>query len=96
MRNIVLTFINVLYSLLYEDCMRTIPSREKNETSLPGSFVFFGNCRMVNSISCAQTLSRMALLGLGWPRGVSSSSSGCTSSEMTEVKRETVSHLSSN
>ena len=40
-RNIVLTFINVLYSLLYEDCMRTIPSREKNETSLPGSFVFF-------------------------------------------------------
>ena len=46
-RNIVLTFINVLYSLLYEDCMRTIPSREKNETSLPGSFVFFGNCRMV-------------------------------------------------
>ena len=49
-RIIVLTSINVLYSLLHKDCMRTIPSREKNGTFLPGSFVFVGNCRM--AIDC--------------------------------------------
>ena len=27
--------------------MKVIPSRDKNRTSLPESFVLFGNCRMV-------------------------------------------------
>ena len=46
-RNIIVTFVHVLYTLLYEDCMQGVPSKEKNAASLPGSFVFYGNCRMV-------------------------------------------------
>ena len=46
-RNVVITFIHVLHSLLFEDCVNVVPTREKNQTSLPGSFVFFGNCKMV-------------------------------------------------
>ena len=46
-RNIIVTFIHVLYHLLYENCMNVVPSREKNQTSLPGSFIYFGNCKMI-------------------------------------------------
>ena len=46
-RNIIVTFVHVLYTLLYEDCMQGVPSKEKNAASQPGSFVFYGNCRMV-------------------------------------------------
>ena len=45
--NVVLTYIHVLYKLLYEDAMKVIPSRDKNRTSLPKSFVLFGNYCMV-------------------------------------------------
>ena len=46
-RNIVITFVHLLYVILYEQCMSTVPSRHKNKSSLPGSFSLFGNCRMV-------------------------------------------------
>ena len=36
--NVVLTFVHVLHKLLYHDCMGTVPSREKNKSSMPGSF----------------------------------------------------------
>ena len=45
--NIILTFVHVLYKLLYEDCLQTVPSREKNRTSMPESFSLFGHCKMV-------------------------------------------------
>ena len=45
--NIVLTFIHVLYKLLYADCLRSVLSREKNRTSMPESFSLFGHCKMV-------------------------------------------------
>ncbi|PFX16084.1 THAP domain-containing protein 11 [Stylophora pistillata] len=46
--NIVTTFIHVLHQILYEDQMEiAVPSRQKNKTSLPGSFSLFGDCRMV-------------------------------------------------
>ena len=32
---------------MYEDCIGIVPSREKNKTSMPGSFWLFCNCRMV-------------------------------------------------
>lgn len=46
-RNIVITFVHVLHEVLYETCMKVVPTREKNQTSLPGSFIFFGNCKMI-------------------------------------------------
>ena len=45
--NIVLTFTHVLHKSLYEDCLNTVPSREKNRTSMPELFSVFGNCKMV-------------------------------------------------
>ena len=45
--NVILTFVHVLFKLLYEDCLRTVPSREKNRTSMPESFSLFGHCKMV-------------------------------------------------
>lgn len=45
--NVILTFVHVLHKLLYEDCLRTVPSREKNRTSMPESFSVFGHCKMV-------------------------------------------------
>ena len=45
--NIILTFVHVLYKLLYKDCLQTVPSREKNRTSMPESFSLFGHCKMV-------------------------------------------------
>ena len=33
--NIILTFVHVLCKLFYEDCLKTVPSREKNRTSMP-------------------------------------------------------------
>ena len=45
--NVLLTFIHVLCRLLFDDAMGTVPSRDKNKTSLPESFVTFSNCRMI-------------------------------------------------
>ena len=45
--NVILTFVHVLFKLLYEDCLKTVPSREKNRTSMPESFSLFGHCKMV-------------------------------------------------
>lgn len=45
--NVILTFVHGLFKLLYEDCLKTVPSREKNRTSMPESFSLFGHCKMV-------------------------------------------------
>ena len=45
--NIILTFVHLLCKLLYEDCLKTVPSREKNRTSMPESFSLFGHCKMI-------------------------------------------------
>lgn len=45
--NVVLTFIYVLHELWFKDIMAAVPSREKNQSSLPLSFQMFRNCRMV-------------------------------------------------
>ena len=58
--NVVLTFVHVRHKLLYQDCMGTLPSREKNRSLMPGSFSLFGNCRMV--IDC--TAIEVAVPGL--------------------------------
>ena len=42
----VISITQLLYHILCEDCMKTVPSRErekKNKTSLLGSFIFFEN-----------------------------------------------------
>ncbi|XP_011661157.1 putative nuclease HARBI1 [Strongylocentrotus purpuratus] len=46
-RNVVITFLHILFDLLYEDTMKTVPSREKNKLSMPDAFQLFGSCRMV-------------------------------------------------
>ncbi|KAF3847237.1 hypothetical protein F7725_020265 [Dissostichus mawsoni] len=46
-RNVIVTFIVVLHKLLFKDIMSTVPSREKNKTSLPSSFRHMQNCRMI-------------------------------------------------
>ncbi|KAF3842613.1 hypothetical protein F7725_024564 [Dissostichus mawsoni] len=46
-RNVIVTFIEVLHKLLFKDIMSTVPSREKNKTSLPSSFRHMQNCRMI-------------------------------------------------
>lgn len=45
--NIALTFVHVLHATLFDDLMRTIPSREKNKNCLPSSFTQFSSCRIV-------------------------------------------------
>lgn len=45
--NIVTTFIHVLHSILFNDLMTSIPSRDKNKLSAPSSFSEFGSCRVV-------------------------------------------------
>ena len=45
--NIIITFIHLLHKLLYQNCISTVPSREKSSTSLPESFSPFPNCRMI-------------------------------------------------
>lgn len=45
--NIVTTFIHVLHSILFDDLMTSIPSRDKNKLSAPSSFSQFGSCRIV-------------------------------------------------
>ncbi|KAF3855803.1 hypothetical protein F7725_016526 [Dissostichus mawsoni] len=46
-RNVIVTFIEVLHKVLFKDIMSTVPSREKNKTSLPSSFRHIQNCRMI-------------------------------------------------
>lgn len=45
--NIVTTFIHVLHSILFDDLLSTIPSRDKNKLSAPSSFSQFVSCRIV-------------------------------------------------
>ena len=45
--NVVTTFIHVLHSILYDDLMTTIPSREKNKLCSPSSFSMFSSRRIV-------------------------------------------------
>ena len=45
--NIVTTFIHVLHSILFNDLMTSILSRDKNKLSAPSSFSEFGSCRVV-------------------------------------------------
>ena len=45
--NIVLTFVRVLHSLLFNDIMSSIPSRNKNKTCSPSSFSQFSSCKIV-------------------------------------------------
>ena len=45
--NIILTLVHVLYKVLYEDCLQSVPSKEKNRTSMPDFFSLFGHCKMV-------------------------------------------------
>jgi hypothetical protein len=45
--NIVTTFIHVLHSILFQDIMTTMPSRDKNMLCAPSSFSQFISCRIV-------------------------------------------------
>lgn len=45
--NIVTTFIHVLHSILFQDIMTTMPSRDKNMLCAPSSFSQFMSCRIV-------------------------------------------------
>ena len=45
--NIVITFIHVLHGLLFDDLMKTIPSRSKNKLCSPSSFATFSKFRIV-------------------------------------------------
>nr|XP_015837361.1 PREDICTED: uncharacterized protein LOC107398283 isoform X1 [Tribolium castaneum] len=45
--NIILTFVHVIYEILYKQFMTTMPSREKNKSCLPTCFSNFTNCRAV-------------------------------------------------
>ena len=45
--NIVTTFIHVLHTILFDDLMSTIPSRDKNKLSALSSFSQFASCRIV-------------------------------------------------
>jgi len=55
-RNIFLTWVHLLWEILFKGCMAKMPSREKNMTCLPSSFAAFNNCRVVldcTEIRCA-------------------------------------------
>lgn len=45
--NIVITWIHVLHSILFNQLMKNIPSRNKNKTCLPTCFSTFSNCRVI-------------------------------------------------
>ena len=45
--NVIITFIHVLHEILFKDIVGVVPSREKNQLSLPASFQKFKNCRMI-------------------------------------------------
>lgn len=47
--NIITTFIHVLHKIFFQDLMSVVPSKEKNQLSLPASFqnVKYKNCRMI-------------------------------------------------
>ena len=45
--NVVITFIHVLHSILFNDIMTTIPSVNKNKICAPSSFSQFSTCRIV-------------------------------------------------
>ena len=45
--NIVITFIHLLHKILCTFFMSTVPSREKNKTCLPSSFMQFSSCKIV-------------------------------------------------
>lgn len=45
--NVLITFIEVFHKVPFKDIMSTVPSREKNKTCMPCSFLPFPNCRMI-------------------------------------------------
>ncbi|XP_064153557.1 uncharacterized protein LOC135233686 [Anguilla rostrata] len=45
--NIVSTFTQTLHELLFKGVINVVPSRKKNQTSMPASFHSFQNCRMI-------------------------------------------------
>lgn len=45
--NVVVTFIHVLYEILYKKLMHKIPSRNKNQSCLPNCCTTFTNCRII-------------------------------------------------
>ena len=45
--NIVITFVHILHTLLFDDLMRVIPSRNKNCLCSPSSFSEFMSCRII-------------------------------------------------
>ena len=45
--NIVITYVHLIYEVLYQQFMEVIPSRQKNKSCLPTSFSNFTNCRAV-------------------------------------------------
>ena len=45
--NIVITFVHILHTLLFDDLMRVIPSRNKNCLCSPSSFSEFSSCRII-------------------------------------------------
>lgn len=45
--NIATTFIHVLHGLLFDDLMKTIPSRSKDKLCSPSSFSAYSSCRII-------------------------------------------------
>lgn len=50
--NIFLTWVHAMWEVLFEGMMKRMPSRMKNQTSLPSSFASFSNCRVI--IDCTE------------------------------------------
>lgn len=67
-RNVILTWLHVLHEILFEKMMQKIPSRLKNQSSLPSSFAVFTNTRIVVDCSDvkAATPSNMHEQNLTW------------------------------
>ncbi|KAB0805417.1 hypothetical protein PPYR_02387 [Photinus pyralis] len=53
--NIVLTFIHVLYKILFKTLMNSIPKRSKNESGFPHCARTFTNCRII--LDCTEVIS---------------------------------------
>lgn len=56
--NVILTYLHVLYEVLFEQLNSEMPSRMKNKTCLPTSFSKFTNCRVV--LDCTEIFTVIA------------------------------------
>ncbi len=56
--NIVITYVHLIYEVLYQQFMEVIPSRQKNKSCLPTSFSNFTNCRAV--LDCTEIFTVVA------------------------------------